>query len=59
MTKAYHAATRMLQPHTILLSFLSSRFQSFRYRDSDLVHACLRLVLRSTLAADTWRWVAC
>jgi hypothetical protein len=54
--KETHLATRMLQPHTTLLAFLASRFQSFRYRDADLVHSCLRLVLNSSLVAETWRW---
>lgn len=58
MIKEYRHATRMLQPHSILLAFLASRFQSFRYRDSDLVHACLRLVLNSSLVSERWRYSA-
>ncbi|ORY78396.1 hypothetical protein BCR35DRAFT_304996 [Leucosporidium creatinivorum] len=54
MIKEYHVATRLLQPHSTLLSFLSSRFQSFRYRDSDLVYSCLRIILNSSLVAESW-----
>ncbi|KDE03986.1 hypothetical protein MVLG_05555 [Microbotryum lychnidis-dioicae p1A1 Lamole] len=54
MTKEFIHATRLLQPHMTLLQFLSSRFQAFRYRDTDLVHACMRILKRSTDAAKSW-----
>lgn len=55
MTKEYIAATRSLEPHSILLSFFSSRFQAFRYRDRDLVATCMWSLLRSTKACEGWR----
>lgn len=55
MSNDYLLASRSLQPHDILLSFLSSRFQAFRYRDRDLVTSCLQLVMRSTSASESWR----
>ena len=57
MTKEYAAATRLLQPHSILLLFLSSRFQAFRYRDRDLVTMCMWVIMRSAAACSTWRCV--
>ncbi|KAL8284182.1 hypothetical protein RQP46_004931 [Phenoliferia psychrophenolica] len=54
MTKEYAAATRLLQPHSILLQFLSSRFQAFRYRDRDLVTTCMWVIMRSAAASKTW-----
>ena len=56
MTKEYAAATRLLQPHSILLQFLSSRFQAFRYRDRDLVTNCMWIIMRSAAASKTWRY---
>ncbi|KAK4048808.1 phosphatidylinositol-4- kinase [Microbotryomycetes sp. JL201] len=54
MTKEYLLANRLLQPHGTFLSFLSSRYQAFRYRSIDLVHACLLLVIRSVRAHKLW-----
>ena len=56
MTQEYTLATRSLHPHAVLLSFLSSRFQAFRYRDQDLVLTCMRLLMRSSTASATWRY---
>ncbi|KAM0756315.1 hypothetical protein T439DRAFT_296348 [Meredithblackwellia eburnea MCA 4105] len=54
MTKDFASASRLLKPHSILLSFLSSRFQAFRYRDRDLVLTCMWVILRSTQHSDQW-----
>ncbi|KAM0792098.1 hypothetical protein ACM66B_004802 [Microbotryomycetes sp. NB124-2] len=54
MTKEYLLANRLLQPHGRFLTFLSSRYQAFRYRSIDLVHACLLLVIRSVRAYKLW-----
>ncbi len=45
---------RSLEPHAIVLGFIASRFQGFRYRDRDLVMACVRVALRSTAAYKQW-----
>lgn len=50
-----NAANRQLAPHTLLLEFLSSRFQAIRYRRADIVMIFKRLVLRTCLAQDKWR----
>ncbi|GAA5990191.1 hypothetical protein JCM5350_001078, partial [Sporobolomyces pararoseus] len=54
LTKEYLLASRLFAPMTGMLDFLSSRFQAFRYRNSDLVLACIRLVNRCLDAVDSW-----
>ncbi|KAG9010494.1 phosphatidylinositol-4- kinase [Tulasnella sp. JGI-2019a] len=48
------AARRMLIPHSLLLSMLSSRFQAVRYRHPSLMHILLNLILRSCEARDSF-----
>ncbi|KAK4703422.1 phosphatidylinositol 4-kinase A, partial [Phenoliferia sp. Uapishka_3] len=54
MTKEYATAMRLLLPHSVLLLFLSSRFQAFRYRDKDMVTTCMWVIMRSTKACQSW-----
>ncbi|GAA5933147.1 1-phosphatidylinositol 4-kinase STT4 [Sporobolomyces koalae] len=54
LTKEYLSASRLYAPMTGMLDFLSSRFQAFRYRDSDLVLACMRLVDRCLDNIHLW-----
>ncbi|GAA5841119.1 hypothetical protein JCM5353_003658 [Sporobolomyces roseus] len=54
LTKDYLLATRIFAPMIGMLDFLSSRFQAFRYRDADLVLACMRLVTRCLDKVETW-----
>lgn len=48
-------ANRLFSPMLALLEFLSSRFQAFRYRSAELVHASLLFVLRLVSAHKFWR----
>ncbi|KAG8880085.1 phosphatidylinositol-4- kinase [Tulasnella sp. 332] len=48
------AARRMLVPHSLLLSMLSSRFQAVRYRHPSLMHILLNLILRSCEARESF-----
>ncbi|GAA96782.1 uncharacterized protein L969DRAFT_97129 [Mixia osmundae IAM 14324] len=54
MDEHANAARRLLQPHSILLDFLTSRYQAYRYRDAGLVAAARRLVVRSLDAYKQW-----
>ncbi|GAA6062176.1 hypothetical protein JCM10212_005131 [Sporobolomyces blumeae] len=54
LTKEYVLASRVFAPMLGMLDFLSSRFQAFRYRNKDLVLACMRLVDRCLDSASTW-----
>ncbi|GAA6000790.1 1-phosphatidylinositol 4-kinase STT4 [Rhodotorula paludigena] len=46
LTRTYLLANRLFVPMISLLDFLSSRFQAFRYRSADLVHATFRFLVR-------------
>ncbi|BGP37895.1 Phosphatidylinositol 4-kinase stt4 [Rhodotorula kratochvilovae] len=54
LTRNYLLANRLFAPMLALLDFLSSRFQAFRYRSAELVHASLRFVLRIVDAHERW-----
>ncbi|GAA5895284.1 hypothetical protein JCM5296_002030 [Sporobolomyces johnsonii] len=54
LTREYLLAARLFAPMAGLLEFLSSRFQAFRYRSSDLVLASVRLVMRCLDACGKW-----
>jgi len=55
LTRNYLMANRLFSPMLALLEFLSSRFQAFRYRSAELVHASLLFVLRLVSAHKFWR----
>lgn len=57
MQAEYKAARKLLAPHMILLEFLQSRFQSFRYSDKTLVNVSRRMVLAACAAVRHWRCV--
>lgn len=57
LTKEYLLASRLFAPMTGMLDFLSSRFQAFRYRDANLVLACMRLVTRCLDNIERWTCV--
>ncbi|GAA5850869.1 hypothetical protein JCM3766R1_005907 [Sporobolomyces carnicolor] len=54
LTKEYLVASRLFAPMMGMLDFLSSRFQAFRYRNANLVLACIRLATQSLDKVDTW-----
>ncbi|KAI7952678.1 hypothetical protein MJO29_008309 [Puccinia striiformis f. sp. tritici] len=45
---------RMLKPHSILLDFLSSRFQAARYKNRSLVMATMRFLRKSFENVSDW-----
>lgn len=50
----YNSIKRMLKPHSILLDFLSSRFQAARYKNRSLVMATTRLLRKSFENVSDW-----
>ncbi|KPV75835.1 uncharacterized protein RHOBADRAFT_2987, partial [Rhodotorula graminis WP1] len=50
LTRNYLMANRLYSPMLALLEFLSSRFQAFRYRSAELVHASLLFFVRLVAA---------
>lgn len=40
-------ARRVLEPHTLLIQVISSRFQAVKYREPGIMNAILRLLFRS------------
>lgn len=56
-TRNYLMANRLYSPMLALLEFLSSRFQAFRYRSAELVHASLLFFVRLVAAHKSWRCV--
>lgn len=52
LRKNQKQALFLLNPHTALIQFLSSRFQALRYRSSEMVHLFLRLVQLSFESVD-------
>ncbi|GAA6057472.1 hypothetical protein JCM3770_000778 [Rhodotorula araucariae] len=54
LTHNYLLANRLFAPMLSMLDFLSSRFQAFRYRSAELVHATLRFIIRVVEAHERW-----
>ncbi|GAA5914470.1 hypothetical protein JCM8208_004460 [Rhodotorula glutinis] len=54
LTRTYLMANRLYSPMIALLEFLSSRFQAFRYRSAELVHASLLFFVRLVAAHRSW-----
>ncbi|GAA6029504.1 hypothetical protein JCM8097_003711 [Rhodosporidiobolus ruineniae] len=54
LTRDYLLANRVFSPMLALLEFLASRFQAFRYRNADLVHASMRFVVRCLEVSEKW-----
>ncbi|GAA5845618.1 hypothetical protein JCM9279_006050 [Rhodotorula babjevae] len=54
LTRNYLMANRLYSPMLALLEFLSSRFQAFRYRSAELVHASLLFFVRLVAAHKSW-----
>ncbi|GAA5990506.1 hypothetical protein JCM11641_007742 [Rhodosporidiobolus odoratus] len=54
LNRDYLLANRVFAPMLALLEFLSSRFQAFRYRNKELVWACMRKVARCLEGYSRW-----